>query len=285
MLTSDIMRRMWPHGDAKIPGLLDGIAAAAPTVLRKYGLTSNRLIAHAMAQFSHECGAGEDIVENLNYSAEGLMSIWPNRFDAAKAAAFAHDQRKIANEVYNGRMGNRLNSDDGWNYRGRGGGQVTGRDGYTRLGRKVGLDLLNEPELVNHPRHFLECAVADFIICGCLPFAVEDDVSGVTYHLNGGYIGLAERTAWLARWKAALHLSGKDAAIHSSAWVQQSLNKLGTEPPLAVDGSFGPVTVAAVKAFQLERHLTPDGKLGPRTVAAIEGALAAAAGSAAAHPA
>jgi putative chitinase len=271
MLTIDIMREMWPHGDTKILGLVDGIAAAASSVFPKYGLTSDLLIAHAMAQFSHECGAGTEVVENLNYSAEGLMKTWPSRFDAAKAARFAHDQERIANEVYNGRMGNRPGADDGWKYRGRGGSQVTGRNGYAELGEKVDLKLVDEPDLVNNPQHFLECAVADFIICKCLPFAAHDDVSGVTFHLNGGFIGLQERTAWLARWKAAL----TGGAAHGTVWVQQSLNKLGAEPPLIVDGSFGLATVAAVKAFQQKKGLDVDGKVGPQTVAAIEQALAA----------
>lgn len=275
MLTIDIIQEMWPHGDVKIPGLIEAIAAAAATVFPKYALTSDLLVAHAMAQFSHECGAGNEVVENLNYSARGLMNTWPGRFDEAKATAFAHDQQRIANEVYNGRMGNRPGSDDGWNYRGRGGSQVTGREGYEKLAQRVGLDLINQPDLVNAPEHFLECAVADFIICGCLPFAAQDDVSGVTYHLNGGHIGLAERTAWLERWKAALNLHGTGPVVHSAAWVQRALNKLGTEPPLIVDGSFGPVTVAAVKAFQQAHGLEVDGKVGPQTIAAIEQALAA----------
>jgi len=172
-------------------------------------------------------------------------------------------------------MGNRPGSDDGWNYRGRGGSQVTGREGYEKLDQRVGLDLINQPDLVNAPQHFLECAVADFVICGCLPFAIHDDVSGVTLHLNGAYIGLAERTAWLARWKAAFNLRGAGPVVHSAAWVQQSLNKLGTEPPLIVDGSFGPATVAEVKAFQQAHGLQVDGKLGPLTTAAIAQALAA----------
>jgi putative chitinase len=67
MLTSAIMREMWPHGDEKIPGLIDGIAAAAPTDFPKYRLTSDLLVAPAMAQFSHECGAGHEVVENMNY--------------------------------------------------------------------------------------------------------------------------------------------------------------------------------------------------------------------------
>ncbi len=275
MLTIDIMDEMWPQGDVRVAGLIEATAAAAPTVFPKYEMTSDLVIAHAMAQFSHECEAGNEMVERLNYSAQGLMKTWPKRFDAVKAAAFARDEHRIANEVYNGRMGNRPGSDDGWNYRGRGGSQVTGREGYEKLAQRVGLDLINQPDLVNAPEHFLECAVADFIICGCLPFAIHDDVSGVTLHLNGAYIGLAERTAWLARWKAAFNLRGAGPVVHSAAWVQQSLNKLGTEPPLIVDGSFGPVTVAEVKAFQQAHGLQVDGKLGPLTTAAIEQALAA----------
>ena len=214
-----------------------------------------------------------EVVENLNYSASGLMATWPHRFNAAKAQAFAHDQPKIANEVYNGRMGNRTGTDDGWNFRGRGGSQATGRDSYDKLGTTVGLNLVNEPDLINHPNHFLECAVADFILCGCLPFALHDDVAGVTYHLNGGYIGLSQRTQWLAQWKAVFHLASADPPVHGPAWLQQSLNKLGTEPPLLVDGSCGPLTVSALRAFQRAHSLDPDGKLGPQTEAALAQAL------------
>jgi len=275
MLTENIIGEMWPHGDAKIPGLIDGIGGAARTIFSKYSLTSDLLVAHAMAQFSHECDAGNEVVENLNYSAQGLINTWPKRFNASNAAAFAYDQQKIANEVYNGRMGNRVGSDDGWNFRGRGGSQVTGREGYDKLGQTIGLNLIDNPELVNDPKHFLECAVADFIICGCLTFATQDDVSGVTYHLNGGYIGLPDRTAWLGRWKAALSLGTQSSPAHGTAWLQQSLNKLGTEPPLIVDGSFGPTTLAALIEFQQGHGLQAGGKLDPQTIASIEHALAA----------
>ena len=272
MLTTNIMQQMWPHGDGKIEGLVANIVAAAPGVFAKYGLTSDLVVAHAMAQFSEECGAGNEVVENLNYSAQGLMNTWPQRFDVAKAAAFANQPERIANEVYNGRMGNALDSDDGWSFRGRGGSQVTGRNAYVSLGGTVGLDLVGQPDLVNAAENFLECAVADFVQCGCLPFASADDVNGVTYHLNGGYIGLSERVAWLARWKDALNGQGG----HSTVWLQQSLNALGEDPPLAVDGSYGLATMAALKAFQQAHNLAVDGKVGPATIAAIEQALEAA---------
>jgi putative chitinase len=194
MLTEDMLRTLWPQGDLKVPGLIAGIAASAPAVFPKYGLTNDLLIAHAMAQLSHECGAGTEVVENLNYSADGLMRTWPPRFNAVKAAAFAHHPQQIANEVYNGRMGNARAPTMGWQFRGRGGAQTTGRDGYQNVKAKTGIDVVANPDLVNDPSQFLECAVADFVICGCLPFAAADDIQGVTKHLNGGFIGLDQRT-------------------------------------------------------------------------------------------
>jgi putative chitinase len=196
---------LWPNGDERIPGLRDSIAANAEASFSKYGINSPLLIAHVMAQISHECGAGHDVVENLNYTAGRMMQVWPSRFPTmAMAAPYAGNPRALANKVYNGRMGNAVGSDDGWNFRGRGASQTTGREGYARLAKATGLDLVNHPDLVNDPRRFLECGVADFVLCGCLPFAKADDVLNVTRRLNGGTVGLAQRRMWLAKWKAAL---------------------------------------------------------------------------------
>jgi putative chitinase len=201
---------LWPSGDKLIPGLRDGIAAAAPTVFPKYGITSNLLIAHVMAQGSLECGAGLEVEENLSYSPQRMTQVWPSRFPTiASALPYTHNPRALANKVYNGRMGNALNSNDGWNFRGRGFTQTTGLEGYVKLmdflaKGGVKLDLVNHPELVNEPDHFLECGVADFILCGCLPWAQQNNIVKVTKHLNGGYVGLSERIAWLGRWNHAL---------------------------------------------------------------------------------
>src|SRR5690242_9820903 len=112
MLTLDLMRRLWPSGNGKVPGLLEGIVAAAPTVFPKYGLTSPLVVAHAMAQFSHECGAGLEMVENINYSASRACQVWPNRFRDetdcyAKVGSFAGDpdfKIKLIDSVYGNRM-------------------------------------------------------------------------------------------------------------------------------------------------------------------------------------
>jgi putative chitinase len=276
MLTVDMLRTLWRHGNDKVPGLVEGIAAAAPAVFPKFNLDSDLLIAHAMAQFSHECGAGTEMVENLNYRAEVLLSQWPTHFTEAQAQAMAHNQQAIGNQAYNGRMGNRVGTDDGFNYRGRGLSQTTGRDAYQRLGALTNLDLIGDPDLVNSPDHALECAVVDFVtICNCLPPAQRDDAREVTHRLNGGFIGLDERIAWLARWKSALGADGAQA--HSTTWLQESLNKLGAAPPLDPDGDFGQKTAAALKAFQEEHGLPATGATSDETFAAIEQALAAVA--------
>ncbi len=193
--------------------MITGIVSAAPIVFPKYGLRSQLVVAHAMAQFSHECGAGLEMVENINYSAERACQVWPSRFSSAadcyaKCDSFAGDPQfkiKLIDHVYGGRMGNKpYPSHDGSSYIGRGFAQTTGFDGYRRVKEKTGIDVLAHPEFLSDPRYALECGVADFILCGCLPFAEQDNVQGVTKHLNGGYIGLAERQAWLVKWKAAL---------------------------------------------------------------------------------
>src|SRR5262245_26110563 len=54
----------------------------------------------------------------------------------------------------------------------------------------------------------------------------------------------------------------------SMSWLQESLNKL-MDAKLVVDGAYGPLTNAAVNAFQKSRGLVADGWAGPETVALI----------------
>jgi putative chitinase len=205
MLTLPLLLKAWPHGDLKIKGLLEGMANTYQQVSTKYKIPNNLVLAHIMAQGSHECDAGEAVVENLNYRASVLLKQWPTHFSPAQALNMQHHPEMIANQAYNGRMGNRIGTDDGWNFRGRGFTQVTGRDGYASLAKPTGLDLLNNPDLVLDPLHFFECGVADFINCGCLPYAESDNIYMVTEHLNGGQIGSSDRKMWLVIWK---HLLG-----------------------------------------------------------------------------
>jgi putative chitinase len=201
------MQRLWPHGDQHVPGLIEGIANSADAVFAKYGTASLLVVAMMFGQFSEECGAGLEMEENGNYSAQRLLQVFPTHFTPSMAANAAHNPRRVFDIAYGGRMGNAPPpSDDGYNFRGRGLSQVTGREGYAHLAAKTGLPLTDHPELLSDPDHTLECGVADFVLCGCLPFAKAGDIVGVTKRLNGGFNGLADRRMWTARWKQELKI-------------------------------------------------------------------------------
>ena len=70
--------------------------------------------------------------------------------------------------------------------------------------------------------------------------------------------------------KAARPLVMRGSRGQGVKTLQQRLNARGQEPPLAVDGIFGPLTEAAVVDFQTARDLDPDGKAGKDTWKAIE---------------
>lgn len=217
LLTLDDMRAMWPKGNEKVPGLVEGIASSAPAVFAKYGITSQLVVAHLMAQFSHECGAGHEMEENLNYSASALVRVWPTRYTPELAVAYEHRPVQIANKSYNGRMGNREGTNDGWDYRGRGLAQCTGRDEYVAVKKLTGIDVVSHPEYLSDPKYALECAVAIMKKCGCIPYALHDDLVCVSAMLNVGHlvrdpktiVGLDQRVAWLEQWKTRLGLEKK----------------------------------------------------------------------------
>lgn len=68
-----------------------------------------------------------------------------------------------------------------------------------------------------------------------------------------------------------------DEAAGTILWLQQSLNRLGTTPPLAEDGRIGPKTMTATSVFQQGHGLADTGLADARTVAALQAALQPAA--------
>lgn len=66
-----------------------------------------------------------------------------------------------------------------------------------------------------------------------------------------------------------------DKPIRDGIWLQNTLNRLGANPKLELDGIVGPATRNAVRAFQLAAGIGVDGLTGPETFAALDKALAA----------
>ena len=175
---------------------------------------SPRRLAAWLATIAHESARLTSVVENLNYSAQGLAQTWPSRYadmtgkPNATAQRIARRQEDIANLTYAGRMGNgSAGSGDGWRYRGRGLIQITGRANYAQSGAELGLDLIAKPEQLEQPYLAAMSAAEWWHRHGCNEIADTGDMAAVTRRVNGGLTGLDDR---IRLYSAALaYLGGK----------------------------------------------------------------------------
>lgn len=172
-----------------------------------------REIRHFMAQIHVESGGLKYLEENLSYTAQRLMVIWPRRFPTFESAQpYAMQPQKLAAKVYDGRadLGN-TQPGDGWKYRGRGLIQLTGRANYREAGPSILTDLEAKPDLAalpsfaahiaakwwtSHGLNEIVAADADEVaianIHARLARNEADDVREARLIINGGRTGLAE---------------------------------------------------------------------------------------------
>jgi putative chitinase len=164
-----------------------------------FDINTERRVSMYLAQLAHESTDLTRWVENLNYSAARLTQVWRNRFPSIEAAKpFANNPQALANRVYNGRMGNRTGSNDGWNYRGRAPMQATGRDMYEKLTASIGhdfnVDFVKNPDLLLQVQYgFLASAWIFAVEKKCLSLADARDIETCTRRINGGTNGLKDR--------------------------------------------------------------------------------------------
>jgi putative chitinase len=220
-----------PRGKKPDPAIVAMIADHADEVFPRYGITTIRRQACILAHACVETANFSTLEESLNYSAERLHVVWPKRFPTvASAQPFAHNPRALANKVYNGRMGNRAGTDDGWLNRGKGLWQCTGRENIGELatGLKVSIDVASA--WLVHPDHALECACALFNLLGVRAAADAGDVKAQRKKVNGGTNGLAEvEAAWPRAIKA---LSAEAAKARVDAIDAQLASEVeDTTPP------------------------------------------------------
>ena len=134
-----------------LSGLLPAnVISELPSVIQKFNITNPLRLSHFLSQCAHESGNFKFLRENLNYSADGLLKVFPKYFkDKATAEAYARKPEKIANRVYASRMGNGDEaSGDGFKFAGKGFIQLTGRSNYTEFSKFIGEDCVANPELV-----------------------------------------------------------------------------------------------------------------------------------------
>jgi len=139
---------------------IQAIGRAAGAWLREDAIAlAPACLAEFIAQTAHETGNYTRFEENLRYSSDAMLRLWPSHFTPAQAAAAVGKPIEIASRAYGGRMGNApYPSTDGWHYRGRGMLQLTGRDNYARYGKITGLPLIEQPNLAADPADSLVIA-------------------------------------------------------------------------------------------------------------------------------
>ena len=254
-------------------------------LLPQYQINTEQRVAMFVAQTAHESGNYRTLVENLNYSAQGLANTWPTRFAQRNASGevirppvpndlanrIQRNPVEIANYAYCDRMGNgTYASGDGWRYRGQGLIQLTGKENQTSFAASRGMNVTDMEAYLSTFDGAVDSACWYWNSRYINPLCDVGDIVGVTKKINGGDIGLDDRKN---KYNNCMRMLG--VAITEST-VRQTVRR-GTMGPAVValqtalgltpaDGIFGPGTERALKDWQSVNGLTPDGIAGPATL-------------------
>jgi putative chitinase len=167
-------------------------------VVERYNITEPLRLSHFLAQIAHESGNFQFVAENLNYSADSLLKVFPKYFkDKATADLYARKPEMIGSRVYANRMGNGDEaSKEGFKFRGRGYIQLTGKDNYKAFSTFIGEDCVANPDLVS-TKYPMDSAIWFFdknkLWDICDKGAGDDVVTLVTKRVNGGSHGIQDR--------------------------------------------------------------------------------------------
>ncbi|MDP1622023.1 MAG: glycoside hydrolase family 19 protein [Bacteroidales bacterium] len=175
----------------------DAVIAQIPETAAKFNITSPLRLTHFLAQCSHESAGFTRVFENLNYSAEGLMKTFRKYFTDELSVKYARNPAAIGARVYANRMGNGDEaSGEGYKFRGRGYIQLTGKSNYAEFGAFIGVNILENPDLV--ATKFPLASAAFFFNKNnlwtiCDQGTSEEIVTKVTIAVNNGINGLSDR--------------------------------------------------------------------------------------------
>ena len=168
-------------------------------VFVKYDIGTPKRQAAFIGQCAVESANFTRLQENLKYSAQRLTQVWPSRFPSIEAATpYANNPEKLANFVYAGRMGN-LQDGDGWQFHGRGLIQLTGRENYENCGNGIGVDLIDNPDLLLTPQYAALSAGWFWGKRGLNALADTQEYGTMTRRINGGTTALDERIAKITK--------------------------------------------------------------------------------------
>ena len=192
-----------------IPGnpYLDYWYHALEQALPDYDINTPQRVAAFVAQCAHESGGFKFLQENLNYKAESLCRVWPKYFPNIDVARqYEKKPEKIANRAYGGRMGNGPEeTGDGWKFCGRGLIQLTGRSNYQAFADSIETPIEDVPHYLATFEGAVQSACWFWESNNLNQYADNGDILTMTKRINGGTLGLEDRTK---HYEHALHVLG-----------------------------------------------------------------------------
>ena len=188
----------------------DAVIAQIPEVMEKFQINTPLRLCHFLAQCGHESGNFKAVNENLNYGAKGLLGLFKKYFPTLESAqqicALPNKQEAIANRIYANRMGNGPEeSGDGFRYCGRGLIQLTGKDNYTWFAASLHISPDEASEYLQTFEGAAQSACWFWETNNLNVQADANDIKTMTKKINGGFIGLEDRTK---HYEHALHVMG-----------------------------------------------------------------------------
>ena len=167
----------------------------ARAIVNHYELSPERG-AHLLGQVVHESGSFKLTKENLNYSVEAMMRVWPSRFPTKESAEpYAKNPKALADKVYSGRMGNK--EGEGHKWIGRGFLQLTGFNNVRSFASDMRLpEVMDDPTLLEK-EYAMDTAIWFFkknnLWKICDEGVSDSVIRKLTKKINGGYTGLDHR--------------------------------------------------------------------------------------------
>lgn len=202
----------------KSPGR-DVAVSALLLAMKESGITDPTEQAMLIAQVDEETGNFSRLEENLKYTtAKRMAQVWPSRFRGNEAYAqklIDGGPEAIANSVYARKELGNLEPGDGWKYRGRGHIQLTGKANYAAASKRLGIDLVSNPDLLTTDPRIAALATIDYWkhrSGGKLrTLAQRGDLRAVTQLVNGGQTNAAVRASKFNYYKNNLDKFMSDA--------------------------------------------------------------------------
>ena len=193
MITKEQLQKFFEDTDEEI---IDSFVDPLNKTFEHFEINTPERISMFLAQVGVESAGLTATKENLNYKPATLAKLWPSHFRDVDVNDYAHNPEKIANRVYADRMGNGdEDSGDGYKYRGRGLIQLTGHDNYKHFADSLGMGLDEAVSYLETPEGAAMSAAWFWNSRKLNAVADAGDVVHATKLINGGTIGLEERTA------------------------------------------------------------------------------------------